>query len=294
MKKFQGIFPALLTPFDGHGGVNYKALRQLIELNISKGVDGFYACGSTGEAFLLEDRTRQEILERVIEVNAGRKTIIAHIGTISQDRAVALAKHAEKAGADAVSSIPPFYYGFTFERIRDYYFAIADAVRIPVIIYNFPANSGVKLTTENIRVFLEDQRFLGVKHTSSDFFMLQQMKNMRENVVVYNGYDEMFLSGIAAGADGGIGSTFNFMAEKFIAIRQHVLAGELEAAQAIQQEANNIIAELVRLGVMPAEKAALELMGIPMGDCLKPFPMLSAAQKEVLRQVLLAHGCELA
>lgn len=137
-----------------------------------------------------------------------------------------LARHAEKAGADAVSSIPPFYYGFSFECIQNDYFAIADAVSIPVIIYNFPANSGVKLTTVNVRVFLNDPRFLGVKHTSNDFFMLQQMKGIRDDVVIDNGYDEMFLSGIAAGADGGIGNTYHFMAEKFIAIRKHMLAGE--------------------------------------------------------------------
>jgi len=294
MKRFQGIFPALLTPFDKNGKVYYPALEKLVEMNLEKGVDGFYVCGSTAEAFLLEDEVRKEILEHVIEYNAGRGTIIAHIGTISQERAVELARHAEKAGADAVSSIPPFYYGFSFECIQNYYFAIADAVSIPVIIYNFPANSGVKLTTENVRVFLNDPRFLGVKHTSNDFFMLQQMKGIRDDVVIYNGYDEMFLSGIAAGADGGIGSTYNFMAEKFIAIRKHMLAGELVKAQAIQKQANNIIEELIRLNVMPAEKAALEMMGIEMGDCLKPFPSLTAGQKEELRKVLVENGCVLA
>lgn len=294
MKTFKGIFPALLTPFTQDGKVNYRALRQLVEMNLEKGVDGFYVCGSAGEAFLLEDETRKEILEHVIEFNAHRGTIIAHIGTINQERAVNLARHAENAGADAVSSIPPFYYGFNFQCLQSYYFAIADAVNIPVIIYNFPANSGVKLTTENVRLFLNDPRFLGVKHTSSDFFMLQQMKEIRDDAVIYNGYDEMFLSGIAAGADGGIGSTYNFMAEKFIAIREHALAGEIEAAREIQRQANNIIDELIRLEVMPAEKAALEMMGIDMGECLLPFPRLSNVQKEELRKVLVDNGCRLA
>ena len=293
MKTFKGIFPALLTPFYQNGKVNYSALKQLIEMNLEKGVDGFYVCGSSAEAFLMEDQMRKEILEHVIEYNAGRGTIIAHIGTISQKRAEDLARHAERAGADAVSSIPPFYYGFDFQCICRYYFAVADAVNLPVILYNFPANSGVKLTLENVRVFLEDPRFLGVKHTSSDFLMLQQIKAVRNTVIVYNGYDEMFLSGIAAGADGGIGSTYNFMAEKFIAIRNYMLAGNLEQAQSIQKQVNNIICELIRLGVLPAAKAVLSFMGIDMGDCLKPFPTLDEGDKVELRKVLQANGCTL-
>ena len=293
MKSFSGIFPALLTPFAKDGSVNYDSLNKLVDMNLNKGVRGFYVCGSTAEAFMLPDDTRKQILEKVIDRNAGRGTVIAHIGTISQSRAIEMAKHAQKAGADAISSIPPFYYGFNFDCIRDYYFALADAVDIPVIIYNFPANSGVKLTLENVKEFLKDKRFLGVKHTSSDFYMLQQMKADYPDRVFFNGYDEMFLSGLAAGADGGIGSTYNFMAEKFIAIRELFLKGEIARAQSIQNEANRILNVLIRLGVMPAEKAALDMMGIEMGDCQKPFPTLNDAQKAELRSVLIENGIQL-
>ncbi len=290
MRGFHGIYPALLTPFTHEGKVNESALTQLVEMNLKKEVDGFYVCGSTGEAFMLEDEMRRHILEHVIDVNAGRAKIIAHIGTISQDRAVRLARHAEQAGADAVSSIPPFYYGFDFESIRQYYFAIADAVNIPVLIYNFPANTGVKLTLDNVSVFLKDPRFLGIKHTSSDFYMLEQMKAIREDVVIFNGYDEMFLSGLAAGADGGIGSTYNFMAEKFKKIEILFRQGEIKKAQEIQHQANNIIRALIQVGVMPGEKAILEKMGIPMGPCLKPFRALTDEEKGMLFQVAEKNG----
>ena len=290
MTDFHGIYPALLTPFNQHGEVNDSALTQLVEMNLKKEVDGFYVCGSTGEAFMLEDEERRHILEHVIDVNAGRAKIIAHIGTISQDRAVRLAKHAEHAGADAVSSIPPFYYGFDFDSIREYYFAIADAVNIPVLIYNFPANTGVKLTLDNVSIFLKDPRFLGVKHTSNDFYMLEQMKAIREDVTIFNGYDEMFLSGLVAGADGGIGSTYNFMAEKFKKIEASVQHGDLKTAQEIQHQANNIIRALIQVGVMPGEKAILEMMGIHMGPCLKPFHSVSKEEKKMLFEVAVKNG----
>lgn len=291
MKEFGGIYPALLTPFKKDGSVNYDALRQLVRLNLEKGVSGFYVCGSTAEAFLLDTDTRKKLLECVVDETNGKAKILAHVGTISQNTAVDLAKHAAACGADAVSSIPPFYYGFPFEGIKNYYFALADAVDVPVLIYHFPANSGVQLTLEHASMFLADKRFMGVKYTSNDLFLLSRIKALREDAIVYNGYDEIFLSGLAAGADGGIGSTYNFMAEKFIKIKELFEKGDIKAAQALQQEANRVIAALIKLGVMPAEKAALSLMGIDMGDCLPPFAKLDDSQVEWLKGVLKENNC---
>ncbi|MBQ6118420.1 MAG: dihydrodipicolinate synthase family protein, partial [Clostridia bacterium] len=214
---FHGVFPALLTPFDASGAVNYNALRELVQWNLGKGVNGFYVCGSTSEAFLLTGDERKKIVETVCAEAAGKAAVIAHVGCIGQDMAVDLARHAKEAGADAISSVPPFYYGFSFEEIKSYYFALAD-VGLPVFIYNFTAAGGARLTAAQFMEFLSDPRFLGVKHTSSDFFLLERLKAFRPDAVIFNGYDEMFLSGLAAGADGGIGSTYNFMAEKYIAI----------------------------------------------------------------------------
>ena len=120
MSGFQGIYPALLTPFKKDGTVNHEALRQLIRMNMDKGVTGFYVCGSTAEAFLLDTATRKELLETVVDEVNGKCKVIAHVGTISQNTAVELAQHAAKCGADAISSIPPFYYGFPFDCIRKF------------------------------------------------------------------------------------------------------------------------------------------------------------------------------
>lgn len=274
---FHGVFPALLTPFDASGAVNYNALRELVQWNLGKGVNGFYVCGSTSEAFLLTGDERKKIVETVCAEAAGKAAVIAHVGCIGQDMAVDLARHAKEAGADAVSSVPPFYYGFSFEEIKSYYFALAE-VGLPVVLYNFVPAGGARLTAAQFMEFLSDPRFLGVKHTSSDFFLLERLKAFRPDAVIFNGYDEMFLSGLAAGADGGIGSTYNFMAEKYIAIEKAFRNGDLAAAQAEQKKANAIIAALLDCGVMPGCKALCRHLGLDLGECRKPFRTLTEDQ----------------
>lgn len=286
-EKFKGIFPALLTPFDESNRVNTKVLEELVDYNLKKGVDGFYVGGSTAEAFLLTDEERLLVMKTVSGRAKGKCTLIAHIGCISTAQAIRLAKAAQEMGYDAVSSVAPFYYKFSFNEIKKYYFDIVDAVELPMLIYNFPAFSGVNLTVDNIKEFLNDDRFIGVKHTSNDYFALEQFKAAYPDKLVYNGYDEMLLAGLSMGADGAIGSTFNFMAEKFIKIRELMAQNDLAGAQKIQKEANIIIQALCKVGVMQGEKAVLDALGFDFGPARAPFGSLTEAQKKELLDVVL-------
>lgn len=286
-EKFKGIFPALLTPFDKNDHVNTDVLCELVDYNLKKGVTGFYVGGSTAEAFLLTDEERLQVMKTVSERAYGKCTLIAHIGCISTSQSIKFAKKAQELGYDAVSSVAPFYYKFSFDEIKKYYFDIVDAVDLPMLIYNFPAFSGVNLTVNNIKEFLEDDRFLGVKHTSSDYFALEQFKTAFPEKLVYNGYDEMFLAGLAMGADGAIGSTFNFMAEKFIKIRELFMQNDIKGAQKVQQEANAIIQALCKVGVMQGEKAVLDALGFDFGPARAPFGLLSDEQKKELCETVL-------
>lgn len=290
MKNLKGIFPALLTPFTKDDKINESSLEKLIQLNLQKGVDGFYVGGSTAEAFLLSFDERKYLLDIVSQMVKGKCALIAHIGCISTKQAIELARYAEEVGADAISSIPPFYYNFSFAEIKSYYFDIVNQVSLPMIIYNFPNFSGVPLNTDNIGEFLADERFIGVKHTSNDFYSLERFKQINERVIVYNGFDEMFLAGLAMGADGGIGSTYNFMAEKFIKMKQLFEAGQIEKAREIQTEVNDIINVLTKVGVFAGEKEILSLMGIDFGDCRKPFRRLDKSDRDLLKQTLLQHN----
>ncbi len=280
-----GIYPALLTPFTKDDRLNKPALRQLIDMNLEKGVNGFYVCGSTAEAFFLNIGTRKEILETVTEHVNGRATVIAHIGHIDTASAIELAAHARESGADAVSSVSPFYYNFSFEEIRQYYFDIVNAVDMPMILYNIPAFSKVSLTVDNVAEFFDDPRFVALKNTSSDFFLLERLTARYPDKIYFNGYDEMFLSGLAMGANGAIGSTFNFMAEKFIRIRSLFMENRMREALSEQHRANNIIAALCKVGVMSGEKAILCRMGIDFGRSRSPFRAITDEETDYLMKV---------
>lgn len=288
MKNLKGIVPALLTPFTADNRINHPVLRELVRRNLEQGVSAFYVAGSTAEAFLLTTAERKAILETVVDEVAGRCGVIAHIGAISQDAATELALHARETGADAISSIPPFYYPFTFDEIKAYYFGIVEASGMPMIIYNFPAFSGVKLDVVNIAQFLCDDRFIGVKHTSQDFYALNRFKTAFPDKLVFNGFDEMFVSGMAMGADGAIGSTFNFMADKFIAMKKLCDDGHFDKARAMQSKVNDLIQVLITVGVLPGEKEIMNLMGLDFGGCRKPFKSISEAERAMLKQALAA------
>ena len=283
---FKGIFTALLTPFDKENKINEKALEALVKHNLSMGVKGFYVCGSTGEAFLLSTDERKQVME-IVKDCAPEATLIAHIGSVNEAEATELAKCAEKLGYNAISSVAPFYYKFSFEEIKGYYNRLADSVELPMLVYHFPAFSGVNMGAGEISQFLENDKFLGVKFTSNDFFTLEQIKSKFPNKIVYNGFDEMFLSGLSMGADGGIGSTYNFMADKFVAIQKLFAENRIAEAQEVQREANRIITLLCKFGVMQAEKEVLNQLGFDFGECRKPFGALNDEQKSVVAKEII-------
>ena len=250
------------------------------------GVRGFYVTGSTGEAFLLSTEERKLVMETVKNA-APDATLIAHIGSPNAKEAEALAKYAKELGYDAISSVAPIYYKYSFEEIKNYYFKLADTASLPMLVYHIPTFSGVNFGVGEMRQFLDDDRFMGIKYTSNDFFMLEQCKSSFPHKIVYNGFDEMFLCGLSMGVDGAIGSTYNFMADKFVKIHELFKAGNIVEAQKLQIKANEIIALLCKVGVMPAEKEVLNLLGYDMGDCRHPFSPLSDEAKKLVKEQIL-------
>lgn len=285
MSKFSGIFPALLTPFDNDGKINYTELEKLLNYCIGKGVHGFYVSGSSGEAFLLSFEERKELFSAVAKICKGRCTLIGQVGCISTSLSLQLAQHCEKEGYDAVSSVAPFYYKFGFEEIKNYYNTIAENTNIPMLIYNIPALTGIGFTSEQFDCFLNNERYMGVKFTANDYFTLERIKTAHPDKIIYNGYDEMMLCGLIMGADGGIGTTYNFMPEKFLGIYNLFNKGDIEGARALQSEANAIIEVLIKVGVLPGSKYLLSKLGIDMGNCREPFKTLSDDDKKLLDSV---------
>ena len=282
----KGIFTALLTPFKEDYSINEKSLKKLVEFNLEKGVNGFYVGGSTGESMVMTAEERKEVFRIAKEAAGDSVPMIAHCGAISTDAAIDMAKTAEALGYTAVSAVAPFYYSFPYQAIRQYYTDIVSSVNIPMVIYNFPGGNGFTFTADYAAEIFEDERFIGIKHTSADLFALQQFKQkIKRPITVFNGFDEMCLGGLAMGADGAIGSTYNFMADKFLKIYKEFNNGEIEKAQAIQNEANEIIAEMIKYGVFQCEKAVLTYIGIDMGPCRKPFLPLGRDGMEAMKKI---------
>ncbi|WP_053986171.1 N-acetylneuraminate lyase [Niameybacter massiliensis] len=284
-KDIKGLLAALTTPYTPSGEIDYKQLREIVEFLIRQGMNGFYVCGSTGEAFLLTDEERKKIVEVVVNQVAGRVPVVAHIGNIGTRKTIELGLHAKAVGVDAISSVSPFYYKFSYGEIKSYYDRVADACELPMIVYNFPSLVGTQFSIEQLEGLLSHSLIKGLKHTSQDLYQLERIKNRRSDLVVYNGFDEMLLSGLIAGADGGIGSTYNCMPQLYINLLDHFKAGDIEEAKLLQSKANHVIEYIVKYGVMQSVKVLLGCYGFEDNGCREPFKMLKEEEKKVLQQV---------
>ncbi|MCT9846074.1 N-acetylneuraminate lyase [Leclercia adecarboxylata ATCC 23216 = NBRC 102595] len=269
----KGVMPALLTPFNHQQQLDTQSLRQLVRFNIAQGVDGLYVGGSTGEAFVQSSAERQEVLEIVAEEAKGKITLIAHVGTVSTHESQQLARAASRFGYDAVSAVTPFYYPFSFEEHCDHYRGIIDSAQgLPMVVYNIPALSGVKLSLDQINTLVTLPGVGALKQTSGDLFQMEQIRRAHPDLVLYNGYDEIFASGLLAGADGGIGSTYNIMGWRYQGIVKALKEGDVATAQALQTKCNEVIDLLIKVGVFRGLKTVLHYMDvIEVPLCRKPF-----------------------
>ena len=291
--KLKVIYSALVTPFNEDESLNEEAIRKLVEFELDNGVEGFYCCGSSGEGLLLSLEERKRVLEVVLDEVGGRVPVISHIGTVATKDVVELAKHALNAGADAVSMIPPYYYNFSMDEIVDYYLDVVNEVPdIPVIVYNIPQFTGVSFNRDNAGRLLENDHVIGIKHTSTDLFGLERMKNDFPDKVYLNGFDEIFLSGLVAGANAAIGTTVNLYPKTFRRLMDLYEENRIEEAQKVQSLINHRVKEMVSVGIFSAVKYMFMKQGIDCGTCRRPFAKLNDQQKARLDR-LIAEGFEI-
>ncbi|MCF7941282.1 MAG: N-acetylneuraminate lyase [Spirochaetia bacterium] len=281
-----GIYAAAITPMHDDGSINERSLREYTRWELEHGAEGLYVCGSSGEGLLLSLSERKKVLEIVLDTVAGTIPVIAHTGTIRTADAVELTRHAKDAGAVAASMIPPYYYSFKIEEIIDYYTDVMRAVDLPLIIYNIPAFTGTAFTVRNCSALLKEPQLAGIKHTSMNLYDLERMKKNFPDKTYFNGYDEVFLSGLAAGADSAIGTTVNIFPEVFKEIRQSFQNGDMEKASLFQHKVNDLVELFVDMGIFNAVKYVFTLRGIPCGSCRKPFKPLSELQKSTIKQYI--------
>ncbi len=286
MKKICGMIPALITPYDSTGNVNIKVLREIVRMNIKNNVAGFYTTGSTGEAFLLSTEERKKTLEIVREETVNG-LVIAHVGSTVTREAIELARHAKDVGADMVASVPPFYYQYTKEEIKQYYRDIAEASQMPVMIYNIPGTTGVSLDYDSVGDFFKEDFIKGLKFTSKDFYQLERIKTNYPKLSVFNGFDEVVAGSFIYGADGGIGSTYNIMGGWFVSIYNAILEKDYNKAGEIQRKINEVIEQLIKTGIIRGIKYILQLMGYECGMPRKPFREINELEKSICKEILL-------
>jgi N-acetylneuraminate lyase len=282
------ILPALVTPLLPDGRLDEKSAERLISHLYNKGVGGLYVTGSTGEGIYLDFEIRKRIVEIAVRLSKGRGQVIVHVGAIQAAKALELAAHAGSAGADAISSIPPFAGGYSWEEVHAFYSQLARQSPLPVVAYYIPGLTGQHHSIVNLASLLNVPNIAGFKYTSPDFYMMQRLLSRFSPLqVLYNGQDEALALGLQVGAHGGIGTTYNFMPELIMQIYRHCQAGNFREAVATQRLANDIIEPLLTFQGLAASKQILVWQGlIDHATCAFPRASLTGTQQRCLRDML--------
>ena len=273
IEKYQGIIPAFYACYDDEGRASGDRARDLVRHMKAKGVKGLYVCGSSGECIYQSKEERKQILEAVMEEAGGELTIIAHVACNNTQDSLELAAHAECLG---VAAIPPIYFHLPDHAVMQYWNDISGAApNTDFVIYNIPQLAGTRLTVSLYQKMLENPRVIGVKNSSESTQDIQMFKDAGgEGHVVFNGPDEQLVSGLAIGADGGIGGTYGVMPELYLAIFDAVAKGDMARAKAIQNDACRIIYALCGChgNLYAVMKKVMELREeIQLGGVRKPL-----------------------
>lgn len=282
-----GVIPAIVSPLTPQTRLNDVVLARLCDRLYLSGCDGVYVGGNTGEGTLLSVETRERLTEVAVSNTPSGRHVIVHVGAVPVEDAVRLARHAESAGAHAISSIaPPGPY--SFDDVTAYYRMIGEATSLPLYVYYFPEYAPSVTTYDHLSKLCQLPRVAGCKFTGFDLYTLSWLS--REGKMVFNGRDEVFAAGLLMGAGGGIGSFYNIAPELFVEIYRRSREGDWAGARAAQDRANELIAIVLEYPLFPAIKQILAWQGFDCGVCAAPRRALASREKDRLRSDLLRAG----
>mgnify|MGYP003365442793 CR=1 FL=1 len=293
--RLAGLHTALMTPYDAAGEISAPCLQKLVDLTFRQGLDGLYVGGSTGESLLLSTDEREHLFALTAEAARGRGALLGHVGAISTREAVRLARCCAELKYDAVSAIPPIYFPHAKGAIFAYYRAIAEAAQgVPLVIYNIPGLSGVRFSLADFETLLAIPGVVGIKQTANDMYQMEQLRRTFPGMLLFNGFDEMMAAGLISGANGGIGSTYNIMGTRYVALRKAVAEGRNADALALQARCNAVIDVLVEVGVFQGLKYLLYRLGVlATPACRAPMETISGAAATKLDALLAELRAEL-
>jgi len=288
---FKGSIIAIVTPFK-NGKVDEKKLRELIEFYIKNGTSGVVPCGTTGESATLSFEEHDKVIEITIEQVKKRIPVIAGTGSNSTEEAIMLTKHAARAGADASLQVSPYYNRPTQRGLYEHFKAIADAVEIPIILYNIASRTGVNIEPETIaRLAVDCKNIIGVKEASGSLDQMSRIKQLcPANFDLISGDDSLTLPVLSLGGTGIISVAANIVPKEMADLVSEYQKGNIKKAQELHYRLLPLIKALfLETNPIPL-KTAMGLLGMCEPDLRLPLCPMSPENLEKLKKALKEYG----
>lgn len=292
MTLFEGAGVALVTPFKENGEVNYEKLEEIVEEQIAGGTDSIIACGTTGEASTMTHEEHLEVIEYICRVTKKRIPVVAGTGSNCTETAVYLSAEAEKRGADGLLLVSPYYNKATQKGLMAHFTAVADAVKIPVILYNIPGRTGVTIKPETIAALCKDvDNIVGVKEASGNFSAIATLMSLSDGKVdLYSGNDDQIVPLLSLGGKGVISVLSNVAPRQTHDICASYFAGNVKTSASLQLKAIPLITELFsEVNPIPV-KAAMNMMGKGVGPLRMPLTEMEPQNQEKLKRAMADYG----
>lgn len=292
MAIFKGAGVAIVTPMYEDGTVNYEKLSELLEEQIAGGTDAIIICGTTGESSTLTHEEHIEVIRYAIEKVAKRIPVVAGTGSNCTETAIYLSQEAEKAGADALLLVTPYYNKATQNGLKKHFTAIAESVSIPVILYNVPSRTGCNLLPETVASLVRDvKNIVGIKEATGNIAQITKLMSLvGDEIELYSGNDGEIVPIMALGGCGVISVLSNVAPRQTHDIVQKWLDGDIKESCRLQLEAIELIDALFcEVNPIPVKKA-LNLMGKEVGPLRAPLYEMEEANAARLEQAMKAYG----
>ena len=273
MAIFEGAGVAIITPMNEDGSVNYSKLKELLEFQIENGTDAIIICGTTGEASTLSEEEHLQCIRYTCEVVGGRIPVIAGTGSNCTESAIYLSKEAEKCGADALLVVTPYYNKATQNGLKAHYKAIAEAVSLPIILYNIPGRTGVRINPQTVvELCTEVPNIVGVKDATGDISEVAEVMSLaRGKVDLYSGNDDQITPILSLGGKGVISVLSNILPKETHEIVASFQKGDVAKSRELQLKYIPLISALFsEVNPIPVKKA-MNIMGMEVGGLRLPL-----------------------
>lgn len=288
---FTGAGVAIITPMNADGSINYDGFAENIEFQIANGTDAIIVCGTTGEASTMTDDEHIECIRFAVEKTAGRIPVIAGTGSNDTKYAVELSKIAQEKGADGLLLVTPYYNKASQKGLVAHFTAIADAVDIPIILYNIPGRTGVSIDMNTYKILGQHKNIVAVKEASGNIsYTSKLIAQCGDLLDVYSGNDDIIVPMMSIGAKGVISVISNIMPKEIHEITQLCLANNCEEAAKLQMKYLELINNLfIEVNPIPI-KEAMNQMKMPSGPCRLPLCEMTDEHIETLKNSMKKIG----